>query len=221
MANPETLLPPWSTCKVIRHHFYESAPPFIAIGAAIGILHYIFVTASLPPLVAHFLDLIEKSFPIRKDLLDVLSEHAAPKTMAYGLLSTAALVFLGRTCLGTSSRIATWYSERLIFPLFRFNLTLSIAMSGMILGLAVPALVTGYAGVALLFVAFTLYPVTYVVLMAMCVRLAFPQSHLDDDPFISRARGVIALLIFADVLLTWPYIERVLAWTSGLLRRSF
>ena len=215
------ILPPWSSCKAVRSHFVECAPPFVTLGLLIGLLHHFFATTQLPTFLSPFTD---GPFPIRKDLLDVLSEHAAPKTLTYGMFAVIALVFLGRVLFGSSSPYTVRFSDRFVLPLYKFNLTLSAAMASLIVGLAASALLVGYLVVAAAFLAYALFPVMYAALLSVCVRLAFPLSrgapNFDDDPIVSRLVGVLALFMFAALVAAWPFIERFLSWTSEVIKHG-
>jgi len=215
------ILPPWSSCKAVRNHFVECAPPFVMLGLIIGVLHHFFATTQLPAFLSFFTD---GPFPIRKDLLDVLSEHAAPKTLTYGMFAVIALVFLGRVLFGSSSPYTARFSDRFVLPLYRFNLTLSAAMASLIVGLAASALLVGYVVVAAAFLAYALFPVLYAAVLSACVRLAFPLSrgapNFDDDPIVSRLIGVLALFMFVALVAVWPFIERFLSWASEVIKHG-
>lgn len=196
-------------------------PGRFTIGFLVGILHYFFATSTLPPALADFTD---GSLTIRQELLDVLSEHAAPRTLTYGLFSVLAFVFVGRILFGSASIHTARFSDRLVFPLFKFNLTLASAMTSLIVGLALSALVFGYFLVSLAFLAYALFPILCAALLSASVRLSFPLAcgtrNFDDGPVVSRLVGLFSLFIFVIVLLVWPYIERFLSWAMEVIKHG-
>lgn len=215
------VFPSWSSCKAVRTHLVECAPPFVVIGFIVGILHHVFATTELPTFLS---PLTNGAFSIRKDLLDVLSEHAAPKTLAYGMFAVIALVSLGRVLFGSASSYAARFSDRLVLPLYRFNLTLAAAMASLIVGLALSALLIGYFLDAFAFLVYALFSAMYIAVLSASVRLTFPLSrgapNFDDDPVVSRLIGVLVLFIFVVLILIWPHIEWFLLWVLGVIKHG-
>jgi len=156
--------------------------------------------------------------------LDLFSEHVAPTTLSVVIVFLTLFVILHRIFFGEVSELTSWFGKKVIIPFENFGVLISIAMLGLILGLAIAALTTYHLTYAVTFLLLSLFPLA-ILLLIKCTLGFCRNSELrfvwrDDEKkhkWKSRIQGVLVLAIMVLIMIGQRYVFMFLEYLKGFV----